>query len=456
MVDVCVLVSPGLVVVLVGVSVLIVMGVGVIKNVGEPLLSQSKGVSGDGRANAGVTMNSSAPMQNRLINVRMDVPLREATCIFYTRSVNLGINMSFQGVFSCNPTLEIPRKGRYGKILGRMINVKNPGFPAPPNLITSLRAGFDAIANHVVVILLPLTLDLFIWLGPHIQIKTVILDVLAYLTASPAWEATQNTTGLEDNLVILQDFAARVNLVASLRSFPVGVSSLMAVRLPIDIPGGQPFFWDITNPWAILLIGLTLFILGLGAGSLYFSLVSQAALSSGVHWQQALIDWPRFMLNVLSLTLALLIILLIMSIPSGCVFSLLSLGGLSLGQVGILLYLGVVLWLAFPLIFTPHGIFANHLNVVVAARKSIRVTRMTLPTTSLLFLVILVLNEGMNILWRIPAEDSWIMLIGIAGHAFITTALLAATFVYYRDADRWVQEMLAKFSGSVTQNRPSV
>ena len=35
-------------------------------------------------------------------------------------------------------------------------------------------------------------------------------------------------------------------------------------------------------------------------------------------------------------------------------------------------------------------------------------------------------------------------LVGIAGHAFVTTGLLAASFVYYRDAMRWVQEFLQR------------
>jgi len=115
-----------------------------------------------------------------------------------------------------------------------------------------------------------------------------------------------------------------------------------------------------------------------------------------------------------------------------------------------------VLWLGFPLIFTPHGIFANHSNVLVALRNSIRVTRMTLPSTSLFFLAILMISEGLDILWRVPAENSWLMLVGVAGHAFITTGLLAATFVYYRDADRWVQVMLAKMVRQPANHSPSV
>jgi hypothetical protein len=67
---------------------------------------------------------------------------------------------------------------------------------------------------------------------------------------------------------------------------------------------------------------------------------------------------------------------------------------------------------------------------------------MTLPTTSLFILSVLVISEGLDLLWRIPPETSWLTLVGVCGHAFITSALLAASFIYYRDADHWTQETL--------------
>jgi hypothetical protein len=42
----------------------------------------------------------------------------------------------------------------------------------------------------------------------------------------------------------------------------------------------------------------------------------------------------------------------------------------------------------------------------------------------------------------VPKSDSWMTLIGISGHAFITTALLAASLVYYRDMNVWIQRTL--------------
>jgi hypothetical protein len=327
-----------------------------------------------------------------------------------------------------------------------MTTARNPALPAPPNLITSLRAGFDAVANHVAVITFPILLDLLLWLGPHVQIKTLFLDMLTYLTSPSNWDQAQSGLLLESYQEMLRDAATRLNLMAGLRSIPVGIPSLMAGRLPVEVPGGAPLFWDVSSPWVIICLVLLLYLLGLCAGSLYFSLVAQAAMGGRVGWKQAVREWPRATLQVFSLALALLLVLLMISLPTSCVLTVIAWGGISLGQVGILLFLGILLWLAFPLVFTPHGIFADRSNVLLALRKSIRVTRLTLPNTALLFLAILVISEGLDILWRIPPEDSWLMLIGVAGHAFVTTGLLAATFVYYRDANRWVQKMLEKIA----------
>jgi hypothetical protein len=56
----------------------------------------------------------------------------------------------------------------------------------------------------------------------------------------------------------------------------------------------------------------------------------------------------------------------------------------------------------------------------------------------------------MNFLWNTPSDNSWWMLVGIAGHAFVSTALLAASFIYYRDINAWLSAVLEQL-----QNRTS-
>jgi hypothetical protein len=139
-----------------------------------------------------------------------------------------------------------------------------------------------------------------------------------------------------------------------------------------------------------------------------------------------------------------------MTLPASCVLSLLTFGGLPLSQLGLLLYAGFLIWILFPLIFTPHGIFVGRYNLLYAMRRSMSLTRMMLPVTALMVFVILVISEGLDVLWRVPADNSWLMVIGIVGHAFITTSLLAATFVFYRDADHWAQSILQKMKTTPT------
>lgn len=365
----------------------------------------------------------------------------EFIAIFYLRLMKLG---------------KLEGRIGYGKMVDCMMNATNPAMPVPPKMIKSLRAGFDAVANHVAVIIFPILLDILLWLGPHVQIKQLLSNLIETMTSSSAWNASQTEALLGENLELMQQTANRLNLLTSLRAYPVGVPSLMAGKLPIEIPGGSPILWDIPNIWLIIGIVLTLYLVGLGMGSLYFSFVAQAAVDGKMQWVQAIRDWPRAMLQVLSLTLALIIVLLVISIPTSCILSMIAWGGISMGQLAIFIFLGAIVWLGFPLIFTPHGIFADRSNVLMALRKSIRITRMTLPATSIFFLAILVISQGLDILWRVPAENSWLMLVGVAGHAFVTTGLLAASFVYYRDADRWVQSILAKMVKQPVQQNPPV
>jgi uncharacterized membrane protein YdcZ (DUF606 family) len=76
--------------------------------------------------------------------------------------------------------------------------------------------------------------------------------------------------------------------------------------------------------------------------------------------------------------------------------------------------------------------------------------RFTLPTSGLFVLSVILLTTGLNYLWSVPPDDSWMLLVGIAGHAFITTALLAASFVYYRDMNAWLQTVFEQLQQKQT------
>jgi hypothetical protein len=56
----------------------------------------------------------------------------------------------------------------------------------------------------------------------------------------------------------------------------------------------------------------------------------------------------------------------------------------------------------------------------------------------------------LNFLWNTPSLASWWMLVGITGHAFISTALLASSFVYYRDINVWLKVVFEQLQRQTT------
>ena len=321
-------------------------------------------------------------------------------------------------------------------------------LPPAPGLITSLVRGFDSVANHVVVILPPILLDLLLWLGPHLRLKSFLQPFLEQLPSL----AKSFPASFPDLATIQQawtTFMNQFNLFVVLRTFPVGVTSLLSVQMPGQTPLGAPVsldagsFFGITG-WAILLA-----LFGWLVGSLYYYMISTVAIKP-----EARSLWKSIKQTTL-LSVIWLGLLLVLGLPAFLLLSVITLFSPLVGEI--MLFVGALLliWLAMPVFFSVHGIFALQLDAIRSILGSLRMVRFTLPNTGLFLLTFVLINSGLNILWNTPSQNSWWMLVGIAGHAFISTALLAGSFIYYRDINAWlavVFEQLQKQTASAKVN----
>jgi hypothetical protein len=313
-------------------------------------------------------------------------------------------------------------------------------LPAPPSFFKTLAAGFDTITNHISLILFPIGLDLLIWFAPRLRVAELINGIVRDLIlesqkVAPEMETSEMLNAAQELWTLAGE---QFNLMAALRSYPVGIPSIMTSMLPSDHPLGSPAMLEIDSFMGVVGFYLSLSLIGLILGTLYFKFVAQAAVSNEVRWGKALMDWPWLSTQTILLALVWLGLLFAISIPASCAISLAALGSAAIGQCGILIYVGLLVWIIFPLLFSAHGIFVNRNRVWPSIKQGILITRLTLPATSLFFIGILLISQGLDMLWRIPPENSWLMLIGLAGHAFVSTGLLATSFIYYRDADRWI------------------
>lgn len=301
----------------------------------------------------------------------------------------------------------------------------------------ALTAGFDVTSKHMILVLFSILLDVFLWLGPRLRLDFILASAIQQIQAIP-------NLASPDVFEQLQVMAGDLNFFSVIRTYPVGVPSLLVARLSDQTPAGAAYGWEIPSPSLALALWLLLTFVGITAGTFFFILVAQTAVDGKISWKNALSQLPRSSLQVCILSIACLFLVLAALLPFSCLMAVL-LSGPGIGQLGYLLLLimaGFLIWLLAPLLFSPHGIILNQLNVLSSILRGFYLTRLTLPSTSMLFLIIILLSEGLDILWNIPENTSWLLLLGIIGHAFVTTSLLAASFVYYHDAEAWVGELI--------------
>ena len=310
-------------------------------------------------------------------------------------------------------------------------------LPPPPGVIGSLRAGFDAVSSHVVLILLPLALDLFLWLGPRLSVGKLYSSILSrwFELNKQAGLPVQNVDVITERVEIF----GRYNVLNWIRTLPVGIPSLLSGLLPDSLPLKTPLGMQsvIQIPSMLMMLGLllALTVAGWVGGGLYFRWVSGITLGE----REPSVAPIRAVVQTLLLSVIWVVSFMILMVPVLLILTLLALFSPVLANGAVILFLIVSFWLVVPLFFTPHGIFVKKQNAFHSILSSVKMARFTLPMSSMFVFAVFVLSTGLNYLWKVPSIDSWMLLVGIAGHAFITTALLSASFVYYYDMNAWLQ-----------------
>lgn len=317
---------------------------------------------------------------------------------------------------------------------------KLESLPPPPGVIGALRAGFDVVSSHVILILMPLLVDVFLWLGPRLSVERLLGPIyrVAFEQIRIDLASVEEANRLTQFQSVFNELLERFNLVSlvtRLHTFPIGISSLMAKVMPVNSPMGEQNIFSISSSWWLLIYMFLLVICGWVAGGLYFRWVSGVVLGEGEEGISPL----QAILQTLLLSVIWMASLIGISIPLGILLMVLISLSPALASATALLMLVFSFWLIVPLYFTPHGIFIRRQNAFSSIYTSLRMARFTLPTSAMFVFSVFILSTGLNYLWSVPSSDSWMLAIGIAGHAFITTALLAASFVYYRDMNAWLQ-----------------
>jgi hypothetical protein len=346
------------------------------------------------------------------------------------------------------------------------------------SVIESLSKGFQIVSRHWWLILIPILLDAFLWLGPQASIQNIVTETMETLDAELADMPTQDMgewfLTLRD---ALQEAAARYNTFSMLRVAMLGVPSLIiwggaylsspsiyeslwvsflrVTEMPdLLVSVSEAEFrnapvWQVPSQGSWLLVSIGLTLVGVTIGCIYMTVMAQSlnsATESWAFWPRAWRLGRRFVLYWILRAL----VLLILGIPFGLTFALLMALNTGLALLFTSIAMGMATWLSFYGSFVIAAMVVNDAGVWRAILNSVNVVLRNFWSTLWLFVLINLIGGGLTLLWQQLSRGSWWTWIAIVGNAYISTSLIAASLLFYQDRytswQRALTELLAKQS----------
>lgn len=320
--------------------------------------------------------------------------------------------------------------------------VETPGstpLKPPIGILAALAAGFDRIAARPALILPPLALDLFLWLGPQLR-ATGLIRSLANAIAVPSGIDPALVEQVEGVQKGFAELALRFNIVSALSAIPAGIPSLMAARMPVVNPVGAPLRAEVGTITLAVVTWALFTVIGLGVGALFQVVIArQVAPRSEI--APLGLAWGRF----IALSAGMYAGLLALMTGAAVVVSLATLVLPILGAGLMFIAFSFAFWLAVYLAFTPHGIIRYRLGVWKAMRTSMQVVRWNMPSSVAFLALIMLVTYAAGWVWAMPAEDSWFSLLALVGHAFVSATLVAASYAFYQGRHEWMETLRRAF-----------
>jgi hypothetical protein len=307
----------------------------------------------------------------------------------------------------------------------------------PTGVIETLSAGYSAVNRHLWILLLPILLDVFLWLGPHVSYSPLVGPAV---TQASEWtrqvalgprRAPTNSellNRLDENRQWIIDHADDVNGLALLSWGPIALPSLGVLPSPNDelafVSG-----WVEGLVLLVACIGVSLLL-----GAWFYG--SLAAASSGARGGPLAAGRgaPRAVIGVLGLVGVELGTMLLLGLPVMLLIGFTAVVSPPVALLGGLLVTAGLLFASVHLFFTIPAIFVSKAGPLAAIQRSVVLVRRHLrPSIGLIGLTWLIL-AGMARVWDILAtslQSPYGVALGILGNAYIASGLIAAGMIFY-------------------------
>ena len=292
--------------------------------------------------------------------------------------------------------------------------------------------------------IIPLVLDLFLWVGPRLQASALYAQFQPNFTSISAGLDADGKLAVQDMSSIVQDFLTHYNLFSWMSVTLVGVP---AVNTTIDasaplVTGTSPQSLPVADVGTYLGVSAVLTGLGLILGGLFWTMLTVSVRGEPFDLTQWLRNGLSVGRQLIVLTLLALIMVLVAMFPLSFIMALLSAVSLGLASFLPALMITAILWIVFYLAFTVHGLALYHLPLSRALRISALIARVFFASTLGLVTLSLLIYAGLGVIWDQFPPDSWLRIIAMVGNAFIAAGLASASLIYYHNRSTILAERL--------------
>ena len=304
---------------------------------------------------------------------------------------------------------------------------KNEELAPLPGIWRTIAAGFDLTTKHLWLLILPVLVDAFLWLGPRLSSRPIIEQIVGLLPQDPA---------VADITAQLLELAPRTNLFTALSIPFIGIPVFMVGATPENTPLPVQVT-ELADPLVWLGLFLLFTIMGVLITAVYFTLISQ---SIRIQHEQPTLNSVKFIKRVITTWLKLLGLGFVITIISSIIFIPLmpiafvaALVSQLLATIVLMIGPVLILWLLIFTYFVPHNLslFGHPLHLAVIT--SMQLVKLYFSPMLGLLIVILIIRNFLSSLLILADDGTWLTAVGILGHAFIMTSLTTATFIFFRD-----------------------
>lgn len=273
------------------------------------------------------------------------------------------------------------------------------------------------------MLVLPVLLDLFLWMGPRLSIAPLVQSVLSRMPAPAGLseDVLQSYNSLQQGTAQAVESFSLFSLLAS--SFPA---------LPSLLAGRSAASQSVDLSSAASAAGVAVLLLAVGSwlGAVFYTSVARGiAGRNGSLLGASLVNWLRLM----RLLLLAMVLVIGLGVPlSGVLLLIASVAPAVLGFVVSFLWVAGV-WVMFYLFFVVDAVVISGAGPLRAVRNSFAVVRHNLGPSLGLIVLVWVITLGLPVVWGALLDNPITTVVAVLGNVYVSTGLAAASMIFYRE-----------------------